>query len=123
GEQSHRLVVAGMTVPATTFGLICALSATGRDYLSSPSRPAEAGTAGLTATRAPVSTHARWLGEKRGANRPSLISLVTAKRLNTVGGRYSRSLLPKPSVAVSISPTAAVTMPWSFGSTRATSSS
>src|SRR6266849_1016275 len=80
-------------------------------YRSSPSRPAEASTVGLTATRTPVRTHARWLGAKRGANNPSLISRVTAKRLNTVGGRYSRSLLGKPSVGVSISPTGAVMMP------------
>ena len=114
--------MAGITDPATTIGFALA-ERLANDYRSSPSRPVEAFTAGLTATRAPVSIHARWLGEKRGANRPSLISRVTAKRLNTVGGRYNRSLFAKPSVAVSISPTAAVTMPWSFGSTRSTSSS
>ena len=54
---------------------------------SSTSRPVEASTVGLTATRTPDRTHPRWLGAKRGANSPSLISRVTAKRLNTVGGR------------------------------------
>src|SRR6516162_11558599 len=63
----------------------------GNSQRSSASRPVEASTVGLTATRTPDRTHARWLGAKRGANSPSLISRVTAKRLNTVGGRNSRS--------------------------------
>jgi len=53
---------------------------------SSPSRRLDAGTAGLTGTRVPLSTTARWLGAKRGASRPSLISRVTWKRLNLVAG-------------------------------------
>src|SRR5207344_3616421 len=56
-------------------------------YLSSPSLEIEAGTAGLTRARDPLKTHARWLGARRGARRPSLSSRVTAKRLNAVGGR------------------------------------
>src|SRR5215831_15850060 len=43
---------------------------------------------------------------KRGASSPSLISRVTAKRLNTVGGKNKRELSSKPSVLVSMSPTA-----------------
>src|SRR6185295_2338607 len=39
---------------------------------SSASRPAEAGTDGVTATRNPDRTQARWLGAKRGASKPSL---------------------------------------------------
>src|SRR6202035_1333420 len=58
-------------------------------YRSSVSRPSDAAIAGVTATRNPVRTHARWLGAKRGASKPSLISRVTAKRLNEVAGRYS----------------------------------
>jgi hypothetical protein len=54
---------------------------------SSESSPADALTTGVTGTRTPVRTHARWLGAKRGAKSPSLISRVTAKRLKTVGGR------------------------------------
>src|SRR6266436_942543 len=80
-------------------------------YLSSASRPVEASTLGLTFTSEPLNTQPRWLGEKRGASDPSLISRVTAKRLNAVGGRYNRVLLGNPSVAVSISPTFAVIMP------------
>src|ERR1700692_4902857 len=53
-------------------------------YRSSPSRPSDAGSAGVTATRNPVRTHALWLGANRGASKPSLISRVTAKRLNEV---------------------------------------
>jgi hypothetical protein len=68
----------------------------------------EASTVGLTFTSEPLNTQPRWLGEKRGASEPSLISRVTAKRLNAVGGRYNRVLSAKPSVAVSISPTVAV---------------
>src|SRR5262249_60773756 len=92
-----------------------------RLYRPSPSRPAEAATAGCTGTRAPVIIQARWLGEKGGANNPSLISRVTAKRLNTVGGRNKRSLLSKPSDAVSISPSTAEIIPSPFVSTSATS--
>src|SRR5881296_1284310 len=55
---------------------------------SSASRPVEAGTAGLTGTRVPVRLQARWLGAKRGASNPSLISRVTAKRSNAVAGRW-----------------------------------
>ena len=62
-------------------------AALGLHHRSSASRPAEAGTAGLTATRMPLSTQPRWLGEKRGAKRPSLSSRVTAKRSKTVGGK------------------------------------
>src|SRR5262249_5416252 len=58
-----------------------------RSQRSSASRPVEASTVGLTGTRTPDSTQARWLGAKRGANRPSFISRVTAKRLKAVGGR------------------------------------
>jgi hypothetical protein len=87
---------------------------------SSASRPLEASTVGLTDTRTPVRTHARWLGAKRGAS-PSLISRVTAKRLNTVGGRKRRELSSKPSDAVSMSPSAAEMIPSPFWSTRATS--
>jgi hypothetical protein len=36
-------------------------------YRSSLSRPVEAGTAGLTGTKRPESTQARWLGANRGA--------------------------------------------------------
>src|ERR1700731_4691039 len=79
-------------------------------YRSSESRPADAGTEGVTATRNPVRTHALSLGAKRGASRPSLISRVTAKRLKSVGDRYSRKLFRKPSVGVSASPTGAVMM-------------
>src|SRR6516225_7544822 len=67
-----------------------------RRQRSSASRPADASTVGLTGTSTPDSTQARWLGAKRGARRPSLISRVTAKRLNTVGGRNKRSLFGKP---------------------------
>src|SRR5438309_2016071 len=61
-----------------------------RLYRSSLSSPAEAGTAGLTGTSTPDSTHALWLGAKRGASNPSLISRVTAKRLSHLGGRKRR---------------------------------
>jgi MFS family permease len=54
---------------------------------SSASRPSDAFTVGSTATRRPCSTKARSLRAKRGASSPSLISRVTAKRLNTVGDR------------------------------------
>src|SRR5690348_12524869 len=59
---------------------------------SSESRPADAGTAGLTGTRVPVRIQARWLGAKRGASNPSLISRVTANRLKAVAGRKRRVL-------------------------------
>jgi hypothetical protein len=77
--------------------------------------PVEASTTGLTGTRTPDSTQARWLGAKRGASSPPLISRVTAKRLKAVGGRQRRELSAKPSVGVSISPCAAVMMPSSCG--------
>src|SRR5437879_11822838 len=77
---------------------------------SSASRPAEAGTAGLTGTRVPVRIQARWLGAKRGASNPSLISRVTAKRLNAGGVRNKRVLSWKPSDAVSMSPSTAEMM-------------
>src|SRR5258708_16614826 len=91
------------------------------DYRSSESRPAAAGTDGVTATREPDSTHALWLGEKRGASKPSLISRVTAKRLNDEAGRYNRKLFSKPSDAVSGSPSGAEMIPSWVVSTRATS--
>src|SRR5712672_267907 len=75
-----------------------------RAQRSSPSRPVEAATVGSTGTRTPDKIHARWLGAKRGAKSPSLISRVTAKRLNTVGGKKRRVLSAKPSVGVSMSP-------------------
>src|SRR5262249_23031391 len=59
----------------------------GRPSPTSEARPADAAAGGSTFTRVPVRTYARWLGAKRGANSPSLISRVTAKRLNTVGGK------------------------------------
>src|SRR5215469_7542930 len=92
-----------------------------RRQRSSASRPVEASTVELPGTRTPVRTHARWLGAKRGANSPSLISRVTAKRLKAVGGRNKRSLFGKPSDGVSMSPSAAEMMPSPFWSTRATS--
>ena len=55
-------------------------------YRSSPSSPSEAGTDGLTGTSVPDNTHAFWLGANRGASSPSLISRVTANRLNCVAG-------------------------------------
>jgi hypothetical protein len=93
----------------------------GRSYRSSESRPAEADTAGLTGTSVPVRIHAPWFGAKRGASNPSLISRVTAKRLNTVGGRNTRVLSEKPSVAVSMLPSTAEMIPSPFWSTCATS--
>src|SRR5438067_61575 len=75
--------------------------------VSSLSRPADANTTGATGTRTPVKTQARWLGAKRGASSPSLISRVTAKRLNAVAGRNNRSLFEKPFDGVSMSPSAA----------------
>src|SRR5205823_4504061 len=86
-------------------------------YRSSASRPAEAATEGFTTTRFPLNTQARWLGEKRGASKPSLISRVTAKRLNESGDRNNRWLSGKPSVGVSASPTTAEMIPSPFGST------
>src|SRR2546422_10191200 len=74
---------------------------------SSASRPVEAGTAGLTGTRVPVRIQARWLGANRGASNPSLISRVTAKRLNVVAGGKRRGLSGKPSGEGSTSPSAA----------------
>jgi hypothetical protein len=47
----------------------------------------EAGTAGCTSVRNPLSTHARWLGSNRGASSPSLISRVTKNRLKDLGER------------------------------------
>src|SRR5260221_6767511 len=88
-------------------------------YGSSPSSPAEAGTAGLTGVSVPDSTHAFWLGANLGASIPSLISRVTAKRLNCVAGMNKRSLLANPSDIVSTSPSAAETTP--LWPTRATS--
>src|SRR5207248_1248768 len=84
----------------------------GRLYRSEPyrsleSRPSDADTTGSTFTRKPVRIHARWLGAKRGANSPSLISRVTAKRLNAVAGKKRRALSGKPSDAVSMSPSTA----------------
>src|SRR5437016_2362429 len=92
-----------------------------RLYRSSLSSPAEAGTAGLTGTSTPDSTHALWLGAKRGASNPSLISRVTAKRLSHLGGRKRRELSGNPSDAVSTSPSAAEMTPSLLVSTRATS--
>src|SRR5579859_5941507 len=57
-----------------------------------PAPGIDAGTAGLTATRLPLRTNARWLGAKRWFNRPLSSSRVTAKRSNAVAGRYSRTL-------------------------------
>src|SRR5260370_39097089 len=90
-------------------------------YRSSESRPVAAGTEGVTATREPVRTHALWLGEKRGASKPSFISRVTAKRSNEVTDRYNRKLSGNPSDAVSGSPSGAEMMPSWLASTRATS--
>src|ERR1700693_854994 len=64
-------------------------------YRSSESRLSEAGTAGLTRTRKPVTTQALWLGANRGARRPSLISRVTANRLREVAGKNRRVLSAK----------------------------
>lgn len=96
----RRLVAAALVITP----LLPAAAEDKAYYRSSASRPADAFTVGSTGTRTPDRTHARWLGAKRGANSPSLISRVTAKRLNTVGGRNRRSLFGKPSVAVSMSP-------------------
>src|ERR1700730_12014846 len=90
------------------------------DYRSSESRPAAA-TDGVTATREPDRTHALWLGENRGASKPSLISRVTAKRLNDAAGKYNRKIFAKPSAAVSGAPSGAEIMPAWLVSTRATS--
>src|ERR1700681_4703339 len=92
-----------------------------RGQRASRSRPADAATAGRTGTTTPDSTHAFWLGAKRGASSPSLISRVTAKRLNCVAGINKRSLFGKPSEAVSTSPSAAEMTPSPLVSTRATS--
>ncbi len=90
-------------------------------HRSSASRPTEAGIAGNCGTSEPCSTQPRWLGANRGANRPSLISRVTAKRLKTVAGRKRRVLSGNPSLAVSTSPSIAEITPSPFWSTRATS--
>ena len=90
-------------------------------HRSSLSSPSDAGTDGLTGTSVPDNTHAFWLGAKRGANSPSSISRVTAKRLNCVAGMNNLVLSANPSDAVSTSPSAAETTPSLFVSTLATS--
>jgi len=80
-------------------------------YLLSPSCGTDAGTDGLTRLISPLSTHARWLGAKRGESSPSLISRVTATRLYAVAGKYSRSLDWPPSEVPSRSASTASTMP------------
>jgi hypothetical protein len=50
-------------------------------YLPSPSRATYAGTEGLTYFGTPVSTHARSLGAKRGANSPLLRRIGTPEHL------------------------------------------
>src|SRR5262249_42722833 len=69
---------------------IGASAANNSPYLSSASRGTEAGTEGRTNVTGPLRTYARWKGAKRGASNPSLISRVTANRLNALGGRYKR---------------------------------
>src|SRR5262249_12698506 len=81
-------------------------------------------TDGCTSVNGPLWTHARWLGAKRGARRPSLISRVTAKRLNCVAGMKRRSFERPPSEKSSRSTSTAVRMPSPLTppvSTRATS--
>src|SRR5215475_7258944 len=70
---------------------------------------------------APERTQPRVLGAKRGASSPSLISRVTAKRLKLLGKRKMHVLSPwgQCELAVSMSPSAADTMPSPFVSTRA----
>src|SRR5262245_16110482 len=75
-----------------------------RGQRSSESRPSETGTAGTTAFIEPLRIHARWLGAKRGANSPSLISRVTANRPKLVAGRKRRALSSNPSLVLSTSP-------------------
>src|SRR5262245_42907718 len=84
----------------------------------------EALTDGDTSVNGPLWTHARWLGAKRGERSPSLISRVTAKRLNCVAGMKSRSFDRPPSEKSSRSTSTAVRMPSPLTppvSTRATS--
>src|SRR5258708_36230572 len=90
-------------------------------YRSSESRPVAAGTDGVTATRDPVRTHALWLGEKRGASKPSFMSRVTAKRFNEVTGRYNRKLSGKLWDVVSEWPLGAEVEPAWLACTRAAS--
>ena len=92
-----------------------------RFHRSSPSSPAEAGTGGLTRAITPDRTHAFWLGANRGASKPSLISRVTAKRVNCVAGMNNRELSENPSDPVSTSPSAAETTPSWLVSILATS--
>jgi len=61
------------------------------------------------------------LGANRGASRPSLISRVTAKRLKLLGKRKMQVLSPwgQCELGVSMSPSAADTMPSPLVSTMA----
>jgi hypothetical protein len=121
GAGTARLVPVTAAAAEEEAALRCRLYLGEADYRASASRPADAFTGGSTGTRTPDKTHARWLGAKTRREQPIIDFPLTAKRLNAVGGRYRRSLFGKPSVAVSMSPCAAVTIPSSFPDTRFTS--
>ena len=83
-------------------------------YRSSLSRPADPITAGLTGLTNPVKIQAFWLGAKRGASGPSLISRVAANRSKVGARRKRRVLSGKPSDGESMSPSTAPMMPSPF---------
>src|SRR6266571_6816160 len=84
GRRDER----GMAPPVERAWIATLVASALASYRSSLSSPCEAGTDGLTGTSIPDSTQAFWLGANRGASNPSLISLVTAKRLNCVAGIF-----------------------------------